>query len=202
MNVAARVVLGSAMLGTIAVGQPFRDGVGSERRETQTCPAGPPDPAIVPPSLFVPIPTSAVVDGSPEEEATLAFIAARRAIVDSRSAADPMHPDLLASMTGDTLSAMQTIIEDARASCRGVRTSVVIVLGDVAVVGPTATVEFCAIEDSEWFDLATGEQSGEFGAVFQYGVGHLEIEKDRWKLAANDPVHDNCDAMGIDSGPA
>ncbi len=187
----------SALLGTAVVGTRTGDGVESDQRTALPCPDGPPDPVIVPPNLFIPILTSSVVDGSAEEEAALAFIAARRSIVDSRSAADAAHPDLLANMTGDTLSAMQTLIEDARTQCRGVRSSVAIVLRDIAVVGPTATVEFCAIEDSEWFDLVSGERSGESGAVYQYGVGHLEIDKDAWKLADNDPVYDNCDEMNI-----
>lgn len=124
----------------------------------------------------------------PAEEAEVrsAYEAASRAFIDAAAVPDPNFPALAATHTGPMLVQRRDVLLGLKADGRVIRypqpSMYLVVVRSVELQGDVAKVAFCAVDDGERVQVATGVILAS-GVSTVTGTAALQRQDGLWKLA-------------------
>lgn len=118
-----------------------------------------------------------------------AYDAANRAFIDAAAIPDADHPELAATHTGPMLKQRQDVLRALKSDGRVIRypnpSKYRVEVDDVVIEDEVARLRFCAVDDGQRVNAATGEVvSG--GVVTARGRAALQRVDGIWKLAEQD----------------
>jgi hypothetical protein len=111
------------------------------------------------------------------------------------AAADPMDPTspaLAAHSTGEQLETLQRAFLARQTNGEVIRGSLDLQPRVVSVVGDTATVRDCYLDNTGVFDVATGERHDTATGVRHLITATLIVEDDTWKVSDLQQEGDGC----------
>lgn len=115
-----------------------------------------------------------------------AYEAANRAFIEAAAIPDPDHPAIVATHTGPMLEQSREVLAALKRDNRVIRypedSQYLVVVDDVDVQGDVARFTFCAVDDGERVDAATGEVVSS-GVLTARGAAAMRRDGDVWKLA-------------------
>lgn len=107
---------------------------------------------------------------------------------------DPTHPALAEHATGTQLETLQRAFLARQTNGEVIRGSLDLAPRIVSVVGETATVRDCYLDDTGVFDAATGERHDTPTGVRHLVTATLVVEGDAWKVSDLEREGDGCTA--------
>lgn len=131
---------------------------------------------------------------SVDEEILAAYDDAVAAVEVAYEAADPDHPDLVASFAGRSLTLHQNALREYQGD--GIADEVLERESDTTVshvVGDTATVEECYAETIQVVDLETREPRGEPDELSELVEWQMERIDGTWKVVQGTVLEESCE---------
>lgn len=105
---------------------------------------------------------------------------------------DPTNPALAAHATGEQLETLERAFLARQTSGEVIRGTLDLQPRVVSVVGETATVRDCYLDDTGVFDAATGERRDTATGVRHLITATLIVEDDTWKVSDLQQEGDGC----------
>ena len=105
---------------------------------------------------------------------------------------DPTNPALAAHATGQQLETVQRAFLARKASGEVIRGTLDLAPRVVSVVGDTATVRDCYLDNTGVFDATTGERHDQSTGVRHLITASLQLEGSTWKVSDLTQDGDGC----------
>lgn len=107
---------------------------------------------------------------------------------------DPTNPALAAHSTGSQLETLERAFLARQTNGEVIRGTLDLQPRVVSVVGETATVRDCYLDETGIYDEATGERRDAATGVRHLITATLVVEDETWKVSNLDQEGDGCDA--------
>ncbi len=107
---------------------------------------------------------------------------------------DPTHPALAAHATGEQLETLERAFLARQANGEVIRGTLDLRPRVVSVVGDTATVRDCYMDDTGVYDATTGERRDTATGVRHLISATLVVDGDAWKVSHLEQESDGCTA--------